>query len=215
MLTGAVALLLFAGAALGATAIFDQSDPKDGAADPVGAADSASPYGCRDIDAPWDPDACNYDPLATLPPEEVPPGFVQREIWLVDRKTLTLSQMTRLVPDCCPLTNVLVTGLLRGPDPAEVEAGLATAVPRRTYLRDVRAADGIARVDLSSEFLHEQPGKRTMRLRHAQIVFTLTQLPSVDEVVVLVEGELYQGETGPAGREDFADVAPPTVLRPD
>ena len=208
MVAGAVALVLFAGAVLGATAIFNQSDPNDGDADPVGAADSASPYGCRDIDAPWDPDACNYDPLAPLPPEEVPPGFVQREIWLVDRKTLTLSPATRLVPECCDRYNAL-RALLRGPDPAEAQAGLVTAIPPRTGVGvNIPVVDGIARVDLTSEFLREKSGW-PMHLRHAQIVFTLTQFPRVDRVVVLVEGEPSLGGTDPVGRDDFAEVAPP------
>jgi hypothetical protein len=80
-----------------------------------------------------------------------------------------------------------LTALLQGPTSAERAAGLTTAVPVGTRLRDVGLADGLATVDLSSEY-GSGDGLSTMRARVAEVVFTATQFPNVDRVAFRLEG---------------------------
>jgi germination protein M len=79
--------------------------------------------------------------------------------------------------------------LLDGPSEAE-RLGLpsiSTAVPDGTRLLGLTVANGVATVDLSSEFA-SGGGSLSMLARVAQVVYTLTQFPTVDEVAFAIEG---------------------------
>lgn len=77
--------------------------------------------------------------------------------------------------------------LLAGPDPS-LTAGLTTMIPAGTELLGVSIADKVATVDLSSEFT-SGGGTLSMTGRVAQVVFTLTQFPTIESVQFEVEGE--------------------------
>lgn len=62
--------------------------------------------------------------------------------------------------------------------------GLSSPIPAGTQLRSVQTADGLCQVDLSEEFRSVQSAAAT----HA-IVLALTDLPGVERVQLLVEGE--------------------------
>jgi germination protein M len=105
--------------------------------------------------------------------------------------------------------------LLDGPNGRELAAGLTTAVPPDTRLLDLTVADGLARVDLSGKF-REGEGVTPARERLAQVVYTLTQFPTVKRVRVRIDGhtvtplgdvKLDRGLT----RADFEDQTP-TIL---
>ena len=76
--------------------------------------------------------------------------------------------------------------LLAGPDDFEAGLGMTSAIPEGTRLLDVAVDGGVATVDLSGEFLADLEGP--VALGVAQIVFTLTQFPTVDRVTILIEG---------------------------
>ena len=78
-----------------------------------------------------------------------------------------------------------LTALLDGPTAFEEGLGMSSAIPEGTRLLDIEMADGVATVDLSGEFLDDL-GDDTV-LRVAEVVFTLTQFPTVDRVTILVE----------------------------
>lgn len=107
-----------------------------------------------------------------------------------------------------------LTALLGGPDDQEVGWGLGTAIPEGTSLLGVEIDDGVGTIDLSTEF--ESGGKGlSMSLRTAQVVFTLTQFPTVDRVAVEIEGEPVESVGGenvlvgsPVTRDPFGDVTP-------
>lgn len=111
-----------------------------------------------------------------------------------------------------------MTELLSGPNQAETGAQVSTAIPDGTELLDLDISDGTATVDLSSEF--ERGGGsfgETMRL--AQVVYTLTQFPTVDDVVLEIDGERIEVFGGhglmiedPMKRSDFQDLLPPIVV---
>src|SRR5690606_15313075 len=79
-------------------------------------------------------------------------------------------------------------GLLAGPTDAERALGFGTAIPAGTTLNGVVVADGVATVDLSGDFA-SGGGSASMQARVAQVVFTLTQFPTVDSVDFELDGE--------------------------
>ncbi len=103
--------------------------------------------------------------------------------------------------------------LLDGPDDLETGIGMTSAIPAGTELLDVGIADGVATVDLSGEF-ESGGGSLSMQLRVAQVVFTLTQFPTVDAVDLRLDGEAVDaigGEGVPAtdlDRAEFEGLTP-------
>ncbi len=204
MVAGAVALLVIAAAAFGAAAIFD-GDGNGPDVEPI------RPPVSED-DAP--------PPPPTQPPdlkdEMEPPPFTPRvvEIWVINNSA-TLSWGSRIVPveEGRALASV-IEALLSGPTDADAEARWPTEIPSNVELLGADVRDGVATIDLSQEFLADDPegNPGSMRLREAQVVFTATQLPQVNEVQILVEGEPFLGQTQPGDRRDFHDIAPPIVV---
>ena len=109
-------------------------------------------------------------------------------------------------------------GLLSGPTAEEAEIGFSSAVPDGTELLGVTVEDQIATVDLSQEF-GSGGGSLSMMARVAQVVFTVTQFPSVDAVEFEIEGApvtalggegLLIGE--PQTRADWEEMAPAILV---
>lgn len=106
-----------------------------------------------------------------------------------------------------------IEALLAGPTQPDAISGMVSMIPEGTELLDLDIADGTATVDLSSEFV-SGGGSTSMQLRVAQVVFTLTQFPSVERVAFRIDGaepEALGGEGLPTtyeGRGAFADVTP-------
>lgn len=108
--------------------------------------------------------------------------------------------------------------LLLGPTAAEGGANLLTEIPTGTRLLGLTVDGGTARVDLSKEFA-SGGGSLSANVRLAQVIYTLTQFPSVQRVVLLVEGEVveaFMGEglilAGPQTRADFESAAPAILV---
>jgi germination protein M len=80
-----------------------------------------------------------------------------------------------------------LAALLAGPSDAERSAGVNTTIPAGTRLLDVSLANGLATVDLSTEF-GTGGGSLSMLARVAEVVFTATQFPSVDGVAFRMNG---------------------------
>lgn len=106
-----------------------------------------------------------------------------------------------------------VEALLAGPTQPDAISGMVSMIPEGTELLGLDIADGTATVDLSSEFV-SGGGSTSMQLRTAQVVFTLTQFPTVDTVVFHIDGAEPEGLGGEGlpttyeGRGAFADVTP-------
>ncbi|QGG93771.1 GerMN domain-containing protein [Actinomarinicola tropica] len=103
----------------------------------------------------------------------------------------------------------VMESLLEGPTAEDEALGLSSAIPDGTTLRSIDVGGGVATVDLSEEYT-TGGGSLSMQARLAQVVYTLTQFPTVDEVEILVEGsplEVLGGEgvlvDGPLTRADF------------
>jgi hypothetical protein len=91
---------------------------------------------------------------------------------------------------------------------------ISSAIPSGTKLLGLTIANGVATVDLSGEFA-AGGGSSSSQFRLAQVVYTLTQFPSVDTVLFKVDGSVvtvFGSEgivlDGPVGRSRFYDQLP-------
>ena len=111
-----------------------------------------------------------------------------------------------------------IEALLEGPTTEERAGGLASAIPGGTTLRDVSIADGVATVDLSGAF-DADGGSASMLGRVAQVVATLTRLPTVERVAFRLDGEPVEAIGGegvvvvpPLGRADIEQQTPQILV---
>lgn len=88
-----------------------------------------------------------------------------------------------------------VTSLLAGPTASEVDAGMTNEVPAGVKLNGLNIKGGCARVDLSGTYA-AGGGSLSMHLRLGQLVYTLTQFPTVDEVELMLDGRLVSSLGG-------------------
>ena len=91
---------------------------------------------------------------------------------------------------------------------------ISSAIPPGTKLLGLTIANGVATVDLSGEFA-AGGGSSSSQFRLAQVVYTLTQFPSVDTVLFKVDGSVvtvFGSEgivlDGPVGRSRFYGQLP-------
>jgi hypothetical protein len=142
-------------------------------------------------------------------------GTVTYQVWLGDAEGLFVTYRTQ---ERTPrVGTAALEALLEGPDSFEEDYGLRSAVPDGTQLLGLKITDGIARVDLTSEF-ESGGGSLSMQMRLAQVVYTITQFPTVEGVVFSLDGEpidVLGGEgiiiDHPLTRRDYADLLP-TIL---
>ena len=94
-----------------------------------------------------------------------------------------------------------------------------TIVPDGTELLDLSIANSVATVDLSGDFENTGMGTAADGLQVAQVVYTLTQFPSVKKVEFLLDGEPIEtlgGHgimlDGPQSRKDWESWLPPIVV---
>jgi germination protein M len=137
------------------------------------------------------------------------------ELWFTEGETLFLRKVSAESPGP-RVGSQAVTMLLAGP--GEDEEELATAIPAETKLLGLSIDGGVATVDLTSEF-ESGGGSLSMRMRIAQIVYTLTQFPTVDSVLFELDGEPVEAIGGegvivdqPLRRKDYADLLPAIVV---
>ncbi len=171
------------------------------------------PVGCATTPDPAEPPA--PEPTVTPEPEE-PAEATSLNVYFVRGEHLSVG--VREVPATVTVADAAMEALLGGPTDEEAEVGLATEIPAGTRLLGVDIADGVATVDLSGDF-EAGGGSLSMQLRVAQVVFTLTQFETVDEVAFMLDGagvEAIGGEgimvAPPVDRLSFADNTAPPIL---
>jgi hypothetical protein len=108
--------------------------------------------------------------------------------------------------------------LLAGPDAAATAGGLTTTIPQGTRLLDLAVRGSVATVDLSGTFT-TGGGSLSMQLRVAQVVYTLTQFPTITSVAFRIDGKDVTAIGGegivvspPVGRADFEGVTPQVLV---
>lgn len=155
----------------------------------------------------------------SAPPATPTPAAVTAPV----RLWLTLEDFTGLTTRQAQVTpprfaTAAMTELLKGPTSSEASNGWGTAIPAGSELLGIEVADGTATVDLSSEF-ESGGGSLSVRLRLAQLVYTLTEFQTVQRVALEIEGRpatTFSSEglvlDGPMTREDFEDLVAPIVV---
>lgn len=148
-------------------------------------------------------------------PSEEPVEVVEvRAYFLRDER---VGPVAREAPDTA-VAAAAMEGLLDGPTEEEEQLGFATTIPDGTELLGVTIADGVATVDLSEEF-GSGGGSASMMGRVAQVVYTLTQFPTVDAVAFEMEGEPITALGGegllleePQTRAHWEDLTPAILV---
>jgi hypothetical protein len=134
------------------------------------------------------------------------------EVWFARRGRLVESLRThRPTPR---VATAAVQALLAGPARSERAAGMSTQIPPGTRLNGISITKGVAKVDLTSEF-ESGAGSRSLQLRLAQVVYTVTQFPTVKAVRFLLDGtpvDVFSGSgivlSHPVGRSAYRSLAP-------
>ena len=124
----------------------------------------------------------------------------------------------RKVPATKAVGRAALLQLLSGPSPADKARGMTTCVPPGTKLLGLSLANGTATVDLTTSFANGG-GSLSMTARLAQVVYTLTQFPTVSRVLFSMEGRrvtVFGGEgimlDHPATRASFEYVTPAILV---
>lgn len=107
--------------------------------------------------------------------------------------------------------------LIAGPTSAEQDRELGSDVPQATEVNGIAIADGVATVDLSHAFV--AGAEASISTRVAQVVYTLTQFPTVERVRFEQDGQELPITDGvgqplerPAARADYEEQTPPLLV---
>ena len=147
------------------------------------------------------------------------PTKLSLQVWFTRDDGLVSVERTH---DPTPLVaTTAINSLLDGPTASERVMGFASAVPTGTKLLGIAIHNGVATVDLTSEF-QDGAGSRSMQMRLGQVVYTLTQFPTVKKVRFRLDGtpvNVFSSEgivlDHPVGRNDYSDLLPAiTVAKP-
>jgi hypothetical protein len=110
----------------------------------------------------------------------------------------------REIPATKGVASAAVNQLLAGPIAGETSRNISSQIPNGTQLLSLKVESGLATIDLSSEFTAGGPGQ-AYQTRLAQVVYTLTQFPTIKAVAVLIEGS---GDSIALRRGDYVDLLP-------
>ncbi|MGC4771804.1 Gmad2 immunoglobulin-like domain-containing protein [Micromonospora sp. DT44] len=142
--------------------------------------------------------------VTTTPPPPTPaitgtrrPEPVTIELWYVRSGRLVPTRRTR--PATVATSGLALSELSAGPTPAEAATGMVTLLPAGVEV--TRIVDGVA--TLGPVPSADDPADRR-RLREAQVVWTLTQFPTVRRV-------RFPGGA-PVGRADYPGLLAPIVV---
>src|SRR4029079_17021826 len=147
------------------------------------------------------------------------PSQLSLEVWFSRDGALTA--VRRMHAPTQLVATAAVTALLDGATSQERDAGFTSAVPDNTRLLGIGIRDGVATVDLTSDY-QSGGGATSMQTRLAQVVYTLTQFPTVQKVLFRLDGSpvnVFSSEgivlDHPVGRSDYVDLLPAiTVEKP-
>jgi hypothetical protein len=124
----------------------------------------------------------------------------------------------RVVPATDDVSGAAVQALLGGPTADEKANGVTSSIPEGTTLLGFDVTGGLATVDLSGEFA-SGGGSLSMMMRLAEVVFTLTQLPTVTGVELKLDGKTVDEFGGeglivphPMSRADFENLSPAILV---
>jgi hypothetical protein len=145
----------------------------------------------------------------TTPPTPTPSGSGQTvtfEVWLLRGGKLFVTERTK--PFTPAVGQLALDSLIEGPAAQERDAQVTTLIPGAVESDITVLANATATVDLSGEFF--QSDSATVRLRQAQVVYTLTQYETIDAVEFTSSFE--GAPPGSWTRADFEDLLPAILV---
>ena len=133
------------------------------------------------------------------------PNEVEVVLYFMTDDGSSLEGETRIIPKEDGIAKAVMEQLIAGPK----KGGLASTLPSSAAIRGINIADGICTVDFSSHLLTDMTEDADDRmLALYSIVNTLTQIDTVDQVRILVEGKTVE-EMG--GADASAALSPMTL----
>lgn len=144
------------------------------------------------------------------------PAPTSLEVWFARGEELaSVSRTHEATPR---VATAAIEALLAGPTRTERASGFDTAIPAGTRLLGISIKGGVAIVDLTSEY-QSGGGSLSMQVRLGQVVYTLTQFPTVKAVSFRLDGtpvNVFSSEgivlSHPVGRGDYKDLLPVIVV---
>ena len=147
------------------------------------------------------------EPAETATAGAAPTSPVRLQVWFARGDQLASQQRTHAATP--RVATAALQALLAGPSAGERAAGVTSAIPEGTRLLGISIKDGVATVDLTSEF-QSGGGSLSMQMRLAQVVYTVTQFPTVRAVRFSLDGapvDVFSSEgivlDHPVGRSDY------------
>ena len=143
-------------------------------------------------------------------------GLVTYQVWFTrDESLFVVSRTQQATPR---IGSAALEALLAGPDTREQAAAVGSQIPSGTQLLGLSVDNAVATVDLTSEF-ESGGGSASMNMRIAQVVYTLTQFPTVKGVLFELDGrrvDVLGGEgvivDQPVTRKDFRSLLPAILV---
>jgi len=143
-------------------------------------------------------------------------SLVRYQVWFTRDESLFM--VTRTQEATPRIGTAALEALLAGPGPREQAAAVGSQIPAGTQLLGLSVDNGVATVDLTSEF-ESGGGSASMNMRIAQVVYTLTQFPTVKGVLFELDGrrvDVLGGEgvvvDQPVTRKDFKTLLPAILV---
>ena len=129
-----------------------------------------------------------------------------------------MSAAARTLPKAQEVGAAAMKALLEGPSAEEKAAGMVSNIPDGTTFLGLSIKDGVATADLSKEYA-SGGGSLSMAMRLAEVVFTLTQFPTVEGVNFKLDGkpvDVFGGEgiilDHPVNRTDYEELSPAILV---
>ena len=151
-------------------------------------------------------------PSPTTPPKQL----TSLEVWFTSGESLFKAR--RSVPSTLAVGTAAMKSLLTGPTAGETASGIGTQIPAGTRFLGLSIKSSVATVDLSSAF-GSGGGVTSETMRLAQVVYTLTQFPTVRGVSFELDGRPVTVFTGdgivldhPVTRKDYEGLLPPITV---
>jgi germination protein M len=144
------------------------------------------------------------------------PAPASLEVWFARGEKLVSVRRTH---EATPrVATAAIEELLAGPTRTERASSVDTAIPAGTRLVGISIKAGVAIIDLTSEY-QSGGGSLSMQVRLGQVVYTLSQFPTVKKVSFRLDGtpvNVFSSEgivlSHPVGRGDYKDLLPVIVV---
>jgi hypothetical protein len=100
----------------------------------------------------------------------------------------TVAAVERIVPQTEGVARAALDELLKGPSADDIAAGFTTSIPEGVIIKSLDIATGTARVDFNAALERGVAGSCRVTHIREQIEATLTQFPTIEEVIISIDG---------------------------